>query len=190
MKTHLIIVGAILATNACSSAKPYAANVVANDYYLCCNLRFNHDGDATDANYAYSGGGVLAAGSRVTVTKAGQSYVYLSPVGEQQKYYLELRFGTQQQSPAQYFAAILRDTDPRESLETWSSDVQDAVRNGRLAPGMTKEQVLMARGYPPYHRTPGGVESDEWLYYDTRARTTRIRFEDGKLVNLQSLPAP
>jgi hypothetical protein len=45
---------------------------------------------------------------------------------------------------------------------------------------MTKEQVLMARGYPPAHETPS-LDLDTWKYWSSRFVTQTIAFERGIL---------
>jgi hypothetical protein len=57
----------------------------------------------------------------------------------------------------------------------------DAIKNGVLKLGMTKEQVLMARGYPPGHKTPS-VEADAWTYWSSRFINATLVFNQGVLV--------
>jgi hypothetical protein len=54
------------------------------------------------------------------------------------------------------------------------------INNGAVAMGMTKDEVLLARGYPPFHAT-AGVESDKWKYWRNRWVTAIITFKDGKV---------
>jgi hypothetical protein len=53
-----------------------------------------------------------------------------------------------------------------------------AIKHGVLKTGMTKEQVVMARGYPPAHRT-ASLDSDVWLYWNNRAGVQTISFSNG-----------
>ena len=57
------------------------------------------------------------------------------------------------------------------------------INNGAVAMGMTKEEVLLARGYPPFHATKG-VESDRWKYWRNRWVTALVTFKDGKVVKI------
>ena len=50
------------------------------------------------------------------------------------------------------------------------------VLNGKIAPGMSKEAVIMAFGYPPSHRTPK-LSADTWLYWLDRRKTMEVRFD-------------
>lgn len=50
------------------------------------------------------------------------------------------------------------------------------VRRGEVAPGMSRRAVLLARGYPPEHRTPS-LESSTWIYWDSRFHATEVHFD-------------
>ena len=54
------------------------------------------------------------------------------------------------------------------------------IKFGRLRYGMTKQEVIMARGYPPGHKTTS-TESDFWIYWSSRFVTHSLAFENGKL---------
>ncbi|MGB2984497.1 MAG: hypothetical protein WBE26_01330, partial [Phycisphaerae bacterium] len=58
----------------------------------------------------------------------------------------------------------------------------EAIRKGELVGGMSKRAVLIARGYPPGHKTPS-TESNTWLYWDSRFKSKAIHFgEDGRTI--------
>lgn len=65
-------------------------------------------------------------------------------------------------------------------LKNCSDEVAAAIRSGRMCLGMTKEQVIMARGWPPAHRTKS-LDLDTWVYWPSRYVTQEIVFKDGKL---------
>lgn len=56
----------------------------------------------------------------------------------------------------------------------------EAIKNGEIKKEMSKEAVLMARGYPPAHRTPS-TERDEWIYWERSRDRIRVEFENGKV---------
>ncbi len=58
----------------------------------------------------------------------------------------------------------------------------DAIKSGTMLRGMTKDQVLMARGFPPAHKTPV-LSSDRWQYWSSRFVVQTIVFADGKLLD-------
>ncbi len=65
-------------------------------------------------------------------------------------------------------------------------EFQKDIRVGRLRLGMTKEEAILARGYPPVHRT-SSTEDDRWVYQQNRFVTQTILFADGKLVKGRDL---
>ena len=60
-------------------------------------------------------------------------------------------------------------------------EFQKDIKVGRLRLGMTKEEAILARGYPPVHRTYS-TEDDRWIYQQNRFVTQTVVFADGKLV--------
>lgn len=60
------------------------------------------------------------------------------------------------------------------------------IRFGEMRLGMTKDEVIMTRGYPPAHKTIS-TESDLWTYWSSRFVQLSIVFEDGKLVQGRGL---
>lgn len=54
------------------------------------------------------------------------------------------------------------------------------IRYGILSTGMSKDEVIMARGYPPQHKTPA-LEFDRWVYWSSRMVQRALLFEDGRL---------
>lgn len=75
--------------------------------------------------------------------------------------------------------------DSRVDLSKFSSLEREAIEEGQVVPGMSKDAVLVARGYPPAHRTPT-LESDSWRYWQSRFDTIVVNFEDGEVVNIRN----
>ncbi|OGR20004.1 MAG: hypothetical protein A2X81_00615 [Desulfobacterales bacterium GWB2_56_26] len=65
-------------------------------------------------------------------------------------------------------------------VERLDKTMTAAIKNGVLRFGMTKDQVLMARGYPPAHETPS-LDLDSWKYWSNRFVIQTIVFENGVL---------
>ena len=49
--------------------------------------------------------------------------------------------------------------------------------------GMTKNEVLLARGYPPFHKTPS-ILSNSWRFWSTTRRSAAISFQNDKVTGL------
>ncbi len=69
-------------------------------------------------------------------------------------------------------------------LSSFPEDVQKHIKNGELKKGMSKKAALLARGYPPAHRTPS-TKNDEWIYWDSRWTNFRVHFSDDKISSIQ-----
>lgn len=66
------------------------------------------------------------------------------------------------------------------SLKGHDKETVAAIQSGRMVLGMTKEEVIMARGWPPAHRTKS-LDLNTWVYWPSRYVTQSIVFKDGKL---------
>jgi hypothetical protein len=65
-----------------------------------------------------------------------------------------------------------------------SGKIREAIEQGDIIKGMTRDQVLLSRGYPPRNRTPS-LELDRWRYWDHRFSTRLIHFgDDGKVTEI------
>jgi hypothetical protein len=193
----LLATACVVVLNGCSVlSPPFDPGLEGREMYLCCTTRFSTGFAASDANYGryyadkhlYAEGPLLAAGTKVVVTEVRGSGVSFKPPDSPLIYEMNFSYGRDRLTPAEYFARFLLSTDPTTALSASPSLMAD-IRSGRLAEGMTREQALMARGYPPAHRTPD-LTAEEWMYYDTPGFVDRVRFADGKISEIKRGPAP
>jgi len=171
---------------------PDLVKFVGHDYYVCCNLRFDDNRNATDANYFYLDArvdNVVSAGTPVRALAIRRGGLELQPNGSDRTYFLRFTYGAGYLTRSQYFSYILRDTAPTNSGSASDPKIAGAINDGVLVEGMTKDEALRSRGYPPFHRT-SGIESDVWLYYDSPRTVTRIRFAEGKIARIEHGAAP
>jgi hypothetical protein len=68
-------------------------------------------------------------------------------------------------------------------LEIFDEEIREQIVAGAVSEGMTKYQVLLARGYPPGHRTPS-LGGDTWLYWSSRRLRQSLTFKDGRLAGV------
>ncbi len=101
----------------------------------------------------------------VTHVPSGRQYTYVfhRSMSETIQEHLDLYFG---QSCPQQVIATLGPVD------------QQGLRDGRVYPGMTKQGVILAIGYPPLHATPT-LEQDVWKYWSSRMGTFEVIFAGG-----------
>jgi hypothetical protein len=66
------------------------------------------------------------------------------------------------------------------NLKRHSRKVRNAILDGYVVNGMTKSEVILARGYPPVHATHS-LKQNTWRYWKNRFVTENIRFKNNKV---------
>ena len=179
----------LLLTSSCSPHTTIALQPSAPEpkrLFTCCNLR-PAQGEISDANWYESGSiyntpsGALPYGTEVrVVSTAAKSFTVETTDGTRLRFVVQ--YGPE--SGVEYMRKVLREDDPKQPAATYPDSVQDAIFEGRVVKGMTKEQVVMAIGYPPGHRTEG-MNANEWTYWANRFRTYKLQFgRDGTLKSM------
>lgn len=59
--------------------------------------------------------------------------------------------------------------------------IKELILNGEVKVGMSKEDILISRGYPPEHKTRK-LENSTWYYWNSRHNKKRLEFE-GEILN-------
>ena len=67
-------------------------------------------------------------------------------------------------------------------IEKFGEHMAQRIASGTLTKGMTREQVIMTRGWPPGHKTPD-ITSDNgrWMYWSSRFGYVTLVITDGLL---------
>jgi hypothetical protein len=66
-------------------------------------------------------------------------------------------------------------------LEKFNADMQANIKAGEVKLGMTREQVIITRGWPPAHKT-SSLAANKWKYWSSRFVTVTYEFEKDILV--------
>lgn len=111
--------------------------------YACCTLHYEKDW-ISDGNYAALPS--IPPGTPISVLSFGRHKANADVNGMKMR--LGHDYGRDQETLEQWLHKIVVDTDPGAKLATYPRDVQAAIRQGRVMVGMTKEQAIMAVGYP------------------------------------------
>lgn len=141
--------------------------------YLCCNMR--SDGKwISDSNYDESGKFVVPLGTPAKVTGYGRYRVYVDlPSGSQtigNDYSRSIEMGA---FAKRYVVA----ENPLDKIAALPPKMQTAIKSARVTNGMTREQVLMALGYPIASETPH-LDLRTWKYWLWTFSEYRVRFDD------------
>jgi hypothetical protein len=71
------------------------------------------------------------------------------------------------------------------SYEGLSAKDKEGVKAGQALPGMSKQGVMIALGYPAKHRTPS-IDLNTWLYWKGRFNMLEVGFNDeGKVISVR-----
>src|SRR5688572_20350844 len=151
--------------------------------YTCCNLHHAEDW-ISDGNWGVFP--MIPAGTPIKVTGYGSSRAYVEIDGK--LFRIGHDYGRGQESLEQYVAKLVVKDNPRARLAAWPEPIREAIRNGRLAPGMTREQALVAAGFPPTHRTPI-LEAPVWTYWNDRMNSYKVTWDaSGEIQEINSRP--
>jgi len=77
----------------------------------------------------------------------------------------------------------------KRDISMFTPEEQTAIKAGKVEVGMSKEAVLVSRGFPPAHTTPDWKGMDEWKYWKFQrgyAQDTIIyHFKDNKVSSIE-----
>jgi len=165
---------AIAAVLAASAATASAADQLPDpaEGYLCCNMRT--DGHwISDINYDASGKHVIPAGTPVKATGFGRWRVLVEVDGVKEELGNDYSRDLDMTAFARRYVVA---EDPTKKLARAPAKVREAVKTARVTKGMTREQVLMAVGYPVSRSTPR-LEADTWHFWLTSRGEFQVHFE-------------
>ncbi|MGZ5033510.1 MAG: hypothetical protein ACXWAC_09970 [Usitatibacter sp.] len=131
--------------------------------YTCCNLHYEKDW-ISDANWGTFA--MIPAGAKIKVVSYGFNRAAVEIDGKPMR--IGHDYGRNEESLEKYIGKIVVKTNPKAKLDRYPDKMRAAIREGKVLPGMTREQVIMSVGYPPTHRTPS-LESSVWNLWASRA---------------------
>ena len=140
------------AADAASTSKPsgYTQKTAAPsesalpEGFTCCN--FHYEGDwISDSNYTTLP--MIPVGTPAKVTKYYSRYRTSVNIGGKPMR-LGLDYGREKETLQQWTAKMIVADDPNIKIATFPDAIKNAIKQGKLATGMTKEQVIMSVGYP------------------------------------------
>ncbi|CAI8874918.1 outer membrane protein assembly factor BamE [Methylococcus capsulatus] len=127
--------------------------------YTCCKLHFEDDW-ISDGNYGENP--FIAAGTPVKVYGYSGDRAYAEVGGRKMR--LGHDYGRKEETLQQWIEKIVVTKDPKIPLAAFPPEVREAIRAGKVSEGMTKEQVILAVGYPPTSETPS-LDAPVWNYW-------------------------
>jgi hypothetical protein len=146
--------------------------------YTCCNLHYDKDW-ISDANWRQLP--LIPAGSKIKITSYGWNNRANAQIDGR-----EMRighdYGRNEEKLEQYVAKLVVKKDPRAAIARYPAKIRDAIKDGTVIPGMTREQVIISIGYPPTHRTPR-LDAPVWNLWASRAGRYEVHFSGKGVVD-------
>ncbi|MFM9882321.1 MAG: outer membrane protein assembly factor BamE [Burkholderiales bacterium] len=170
----------VIAVGACRSGPDQAAPASAaasqapistQPLYLCCNVRTETDW-LSDGGFLV--GRIIPAGTPVKHLGTSRSVANVEIDGK--RFRLGNEFGVRAEPTEQWLKKVLVTTDPTAKINAYPASVQTALRSGKIARGMSKDQVVIALGHPPAHAT-GSLDALEWTYMANRWVRYTVQFD-------------
>ena len=181
-RTAFTLAAALLMAAAAAQAQPKLEG------YLCCNMRT--DGRwISDSNYQESGKSVVPLGTPAKVLDYGRFRVnlQLGDGSQTSKQTLGNDYSRDVTMP-DFARRYVVPEDPALKLRDFPRKVQEAIASSRITRGMTREQVLMAVGYPIASETPY-LDSKVWKFWLWSFSPYDIYFDDrGNVTDIQTDP--
>jgi hypothetical protein len=130
------------------------------DGFLCCNMRT--DGSwISDSNYLESGKTTIPFGTPVSFMSYGNYRLNVVLNGKRQAIGNDYSRDLAMEVFARRY--IVKE-DPRPQVAAAPDKIRRAIESARVTPGMTREQVIVAVGYPMSSENPH-LDAPLWKYW-------------------------
>jgi hypothetical protein len=126
-------------------APPEAPPSVPWQGFACCNLHY--DGTTIDDGN-HSELPMIPAGTPIEVLSYNDGRHRAAVKVDGKAMNLGLEYGREQESLEAWVAKIVVIADPRPRIKSYPTAIRDAIYEGKVMVGMTREQALVAIGYP------------------------------------------
>jgi hypothetical protein len=142
---RIALVGLVAFVGACKQPAPpgLLQEYQSRSLMTCCNIHYEGD-EINDANYFV--GTTIPAGTPVQVLAMTGNSVTFMAAGK--KLTLVQSYGRDQESFQQYLSKVLVPDDPKAKLATFPRSAQQAIHDGRVEKGMTREEVIIPADAP------------------------------------------
>jgi len=148
--------------------------------YTAHNLWYEKPENISSINYAT--GTMIPAGTELSSIKVvgglgRKPFIKLTTKegGEEFRIYFKIKFHPGV-TAKEFMKRMITDKPFEQLTKGLSAKEIEAIKEGRLVVGMSKEAVIMTRGYPPEHKT-SSVKNDKWLFWENRFRKKAIHFD-------------
>ncbi len=150
--------------------------------YACCNLRYVGDwiSDMGSGELPF-----IPLGTQVMVRELETNRANIEVDGK--PYRLGHDYGRAQEKTAEWVDKLIVLDNPAAALAKYPASMRSTIEAGKMAKGMTKEQLIMAMGYPATSDTPK-LEAATWKYYWERYPII-VHWSGGRVSKIEGNPA-
>jgi hypothetical protein len=162
---------------------PEWVKISASASFTCCNLHYDDDwiGDSN-----WSSLPMIPAGSRIVVKDTGSDRARVLIEGRKMRIGSDSSVG--KQTIDEFLAKVIVRDDPKAIVSGYAPPVQKAIRAGKIAIGMTKEQAILSLGYPRMDATPS-IDAPRWTYgTDEDHPFALVWSADGRVQQIDAAP--
>jgi hypothetical protein len=147
--------------------------------YACCDLHYDKDW-INDGNYAELP--MIPAGTPIEVLSYGRQRAAVKVDGKPMR--LGHDYGRDQESLDAWVNKIVIKDDPRGRISSYPSAIQEAIRQGKVMIGMTRDQVIVAVGYPLTSENVS-LDAAQWRMWRSSHGEYQLNFSrDGHLTSV------
>ena len=168
MKTAIRIAMGLMAAAFVTAASAQALP----EGYTCCNLHYDKD-YISDANWTHAA--MIAAGAKIKVVSYGNNVANVEIDGKPMR--IGQDYGRKQESLEAFVSKLVVKANPHGKIDRYPEPVRAAIKEGKVIPGMTREQVIIAVGYPPTHKTES-LDAKVWHHWQSRAGRFEVNWSD------------
>ena len=173
----LLAATTILSATAVHAQRPSPPPGPLTDGFLCCNMRTYGD-SISDINYDEQGTSIVPVGTPARITAYDFRFFNLDLAGKPQRIKNDYSRNITLIDFAKRYVVT---EDPKRKIASFPPAMGAAILAGKVMPGMTREQVLMALGYPVASENPS-LDAPVWRYWRDSWSEFQVNFDAQGLV--------
>jgi hypothetical protein len=144
--------------------------------YACCNLHYKGDW-ISDGNYAELP--LIPAGTPIEVISYGRNRAYVKVDGKPMT--LGHDYGRDQESLQAWVDKIVTADDPRPRIARYPVAIREAIHEGKVVVGMTREEAITSIGFPMTNEN-FSIDVPVWKIWRSAREEYDLHFrEDGRV---------
>lgn len=183
-----IVAGLMITAPGCAPA-PYQPDPNAShplraspEVYTLVNLHPDEE-DRELSSVNYQDKGLIPLCTPIRVTFLSTDYLEFTVLGSGRSYKYEF-YDDMKAAPGEHVTRYFGTACDPSVIATLDPIDQQGIREGKVYPGMSKDGVLLAIGYPPDHATKS-LDDDTWRYWESRFDVFDVVFKDGRVLKIK-----